>query len=102
MQHRLPEEICGRAGCCALENLWSHEPDGAGKTNLPTSSPMVQWETRYWLGKMINHIQGEGFKIYSGLWRLSVSPRCRCVYTMAGQTDAAAAELAEFRKITTF
>ena len=28
----------------------------------------------------------EDFKIYSGLWPLSVSPRCQCVYTMAGQT----------------
>ena len=28
-----------------------------------------------------------------------VSPRCKCVYTMEGQTPA---ELAEFRKITTF
>ena len=35
---------------------------------------------------------------YSGLWPLSVSPRCQFVDTMAGQT----AELAEFRKITTF
>ena len=25
----------------------------------------------------------EDFKIYSGLWPLSVSPRCQCVYTMA-------------------
>ena len=30
----------------------------------------------------------EDFKIYSGLWPLSVSPRCQCVYTMAGQTPA--------------
>ena len=27
----------------------------------------------------------EDFKIYSGLWPLSVSPRYHCVYTMAGQ-----------------
>ena len=30
----------------------------------------------------------EDFKIYSGLWPLSVSPRFQCVYTMAGQTQA--------------
>ena len=36
------------------------------------------------------------------LWPLSVSPRCQCVYTMAGQTPGLAAELAEFRKITIF
>ena len=30
----------------------------------------------------------EDFKIYSELWPLSVSPRCQCVYTMAGQTPA--------------
>ena len=28
------------------------------------------------------------FKINSGLWPLSVSPRCQCVYTMVGQTPA--------------
>ena len=44
----------------------------------------------------------QDFKIYSRLWPLSVSPRCQCVYTMAGQTPALAAELAEFRKIKTF
>ena len=40
------------------------------------------------------HVQGvnwilcyfEYFKIYSGLWPLSFSPWCQCVYTMAGQT----------------
>ena len=26
--------------------------------------------------------------IYCGLWPLSVSPQCQCVYTMAGQTPA--------------
>ena len=30
----------------------------------------------------------ENFKIYSGLLHLSVSPRCQCVYTMAGKTHA--------------
>ena len=30
----------------------------------------------------------EDFKIYSGIWPLSVSTRCQCVYTMAGQTPA--------------
>ena len=30
----------------------------------------------------------EDFRIYSGLWPLSVSPRCQGVYTMAGQTPA--------------
>ena len=44
----------------------------------------------------------EDLKIYSGLWPLSASPRCQCVYTMAGQPNSTAAELAEFRKITTF
>ena len=33
----------------------------------------------------------EDFKIYSGLWLLSVAPRCQCVYTMVGQTQALAA-----------
>ena len=30
----------------------------------------------------------EDFKIYSGLWTLSVSLRCQCVFTMIGQTPA--------------
>ena len=30
----------------------------------------------------------EDFKIYSGLWPLSVSHRCQCVYTMVGKTTA--------------
>ena len=30
----------------------------------------------------------EDCKIYSILWPLSVSPRCQCVYTKAGQTPA--------------
>ena len=58
----------------------------------------------------LNKVQGihlilcfyEDIKIYFGLWPLSVSPRCQFVYTMAGQTPALSAELAEFRKITTF
>ena len=41
----------------------------------------------------------EYLKIYSGLCPLSVSPRCQCVYTIAGQTPAPSPE---FRKITTF
>ena len=53
-------------------------------------------------GCSLNIVFFEGFKIYSGLWPLSVFPRCQCVYTMAGQIPALAAELAEFRKITTF
>ena len=44
----------------------------------------------------LNKVQGihlilcfyEDIKIYFGLWPLSVSPRCQCVYTMAGQTPA--------------
>ena len=32
----------------------------------------------------------EDFEIYSGLWPLSVSPRCQCVYThQAGRTPSA-------------
>ena len=41
----------------------------------------------------------EDFKIYSGLCALSVSPRC--FYNGKSNTSAAA-ELAEFREITTF
>ena len=33
---------------------------------------------------------------------LSVFPRCQCVYTVAGETQALAAELAELRKIKHF
>ena len=40
----------------------------------------------------------EDFRIYFGLWPLSVSLRCQCVYTLAGQTQALAAELAELKK----
>ena len=44
----------------------------------------------------------EDFKIYSGLWPLSVSLRVSvCVHNGRSNTSAAA-ELAEFRKITTF
>ena len=43
------------------------------------------------------------FKIYSGLWLLSVSPPCQCVYVHNGRSiTSAVAELAEFRKITIF
>ena len=39
-------------------------------------------------GCSLNIVFFEDFKIYSELWPLSVSPRCQCVYTMAGQTQA--------------
>ena len=44
----------------------------------------------------------EDFKIYSGLWPLLVSPRCQCVYTMAGQTPALQQNLQSSEKITKF
>ena len=37
---------------------------------------------------------------YSGLLPFSVSPRCQCVHTPGRKNTSAAAELAEFRKIT--
>ena len=43
---------------------------------------------RYGTGCSLNIVFFEDFKIYSGLWPLSVSPRCQYVYTMAGQTPA--------------
>ena len=37
-------------------------------------------------GCPLNIVILEDFKIYSGIWPLSVSPRCQCLYTMAGYT----------------
>ena len=45
------------------------------------------------------------FRNFSNIFRTLASlgfPRCQCVYSMAGQTPAIAAELKDFRKITTF
>ena len=46
----------------------------------------------------------EDFEIYSGLWPLWVSPWCQCVLCVhnGGSNTSIAAELAEFRKITTY
>ena len=43
---------------------------------------------KLYTGCSLNIVFFEDFKIYSGLWPLSVSPRCQCVYTVAGQTPA--------------
>ena len=40
-------------------------------------------------GCLLNILFFEDIKTYSGLWPISVSPRCQCVYTMAGQAPVA-------------
>ena len=44
----------------------------------------------------------QDFEIYSGLWSLSVSPRCQCVYTIAGQTPALQENLQSLEKSQNF
>ena len=52
------------------------------------------------------HVQGvqlvfhffEDFKIYTGLWPLSVSSWCQCVYTKAGLTPALQQNLQSLEK----
>ena len=39
-------------------------------------------------GCSLNIVFFEDYEIYSGLWPLSVSSRCQCVYTMAGHNPA--------------
>ena len=69
---------------------------------LYTVAKIIRIEVRVIQGVKLILCFFEDFEIYSGLWPLSVSPRIQSVYIMAGRTPALAAELTEFRKITTF
>ena len=51
---------------------------------------------------LIKYCVYEDFKIYSGLWPLSVSPSVSVCVHNGRENTSPTAELAEFRKITTF
>ena len=55
---------------------------------LYTVAKIIRIEVRVIQGVKLILCFFEDFEIYSGLWPLSVSPRCQCVYTMTGQTPA--------------
>ena len=50
----------------------------------------IKGKYTYWDATVcsLNIVFIEDTKIYSGLWPLSVYPRCQGLYTMAGQTPA--------------
>ena len=63
----------------------------AGQFDLKINQTLdrLKHDFEFWYRVFIEYcVFFEDSKIYSGLWPLSVSPRCQCVYTMAGQTPA--------------